>query len=159
MNTPKSFKPYQEYIHLRLSAKLIRPTMENKYLIDSFLQAARKPSFQHWWMTAETWTELIAHHYQLPEATCYSGQKLVNAISRCKWLNALIETKGVINNSICLYRNKRRPKGVKQMHCFYSAPKGETPIGENATSNWYLTITTELLYVKVTRSNCLNFRK
>ncbi len=42
------------------------------------------------------------------------------------------------------------------MHCFYSAPKGETPIGENATSNWYLKITTELLNVKVTRSNCLN---
>ncbi len=27
---------------------------------------------------------------------------------------------------------------------------------KNATSNWYLTITTELLNVKVTRSNCLN---
>ena len=55
--------------------------MENKYIIDSFLQAARQPSFQHRWMTAETWAELIARHYQLPEATCYSRQKLVNAIS------------------------------------------------------------------------------
>jgi len=133
--------------------------MENKYIIDSFLQAARQPLFQHRWMTAETWAELIARHYQLPEATCYSGQKLVNALSRCKWLNALIETRGVINNSICLYRNKHRPKGGKQMHCFYSAPKGETPIGDNATSNWFLKITTELLNVKVTRSNCLNLEK
>ena len=45
------------------------------------------------------------------------------------------------------------------MHCFYSAPKGETPIGDNATSNWFLKITTELLNVKVTRSNCLNLEK
>ncbi len=104
-------------------------------------------------MTAETWAELITRHYQLPEATCYSGQKLVNAISRCKWLNALIETRGVINDNIC---NKHRPKGGKQMHCLFSAPKEETPIGDNSSSNWYLKITTELLNVKVTRSNCLN---
>ncbi len=100
-------------------------------------------------MTAETWVELIAHHYQLPEATCYSEQKLVNTISQCKWLNALIETRGVINDSICLYRNKHRPKGVKQMHCFFSDPKGETPIGDNAISNWYLKITTELKLLEV----------
>jgi hypothetical protein len=98
-------------------------------------------------MTAKTWAELIL--LTTISSQSHSGQKLVNAISHSKWLNALIETRGVINDGICLYRNKHRPKGGKQMHCFYSAPKGETSIGDNANSNWYLNITKELLNVNV----------
>ncbi len=47
----------------------------------------------HYWMTAETWTELIVHHYQLPQPTCYSGQRLKNAICHCKRFNALIKSR------------------------------------------------------------------
>jgi hypothetical protein len=130
--------------------------MDNKYIIESFLQAARNDIFQHCWMTAETWAELIARHYKLPESTCYNGQKLVNAIGRCKWLNPLIESTGVINDNLSLFRNKHRPKGGKIMYCFYAAPKGERPTGENAHATWYLKVTKELLNIKVTRSTSLN---
>jgi hypothetical protein len=42
------------------------------------------------------------------------------------------------------------------MYCFYAAPKGESPIGENAVATWNLKITTELLNIKGTRSTSSN---
>jgi hypothetical protein len=37
--------------------------MENKFIIDSFLQAAQHPTFQRRWMMVETWAELVNSHY------------------------------------------------------------------------------------------------
>ena len=48
--------------------------MENKFIIDSFLQAAQHPPFQHRWMTVETWAELVNSHYQIPEAAGFNGE-------------------------------------------------------------------------------------
>jgi hypothetical protein len=65
--------------------------LENKFIIDSFLQAAQHPTFQYHWMTVETWAELIKSHYQIPEAAGFNDEKLKNALKHCKWLYAIIE--------------------------------------------------------------------
>jgi hypothetical protein len=106
--------------------------MENKFIIDSFLQAAQHPPFQHCWVMVKTRAELINGHYQIPEAAGFNGEKLKNALKRCNWLIAIIKSKGVVKDSTNLYVNNYRPKGGKQCHCYYAAPKGQYPSGENA---------------------------
>ena len=123
--------------------------MENNHIIATFLQACRNPLFQHRWMAAETWSELINDHYRIAPSLRFSGESLLKAVSRCKWLNNLVNT-GVINDSISLFRNNYRPKGSKNCYCFYAAPKG-------VTASWYLNISKELLSTKVTRSCSLTF--
>jgi hypothetical protein len=84
-------------------------------------------------------------------------KKLVEATCHTKWLNKLIESTLAIKDDISLYRNKHKPNGGSQIYGFYSAPTGEKPISENATSSWYLKISTELLNnVKITKSFSLN---
>ena len=143
-----------ENIPIQLPPKRIKPTMENNHIIATFLQACRNPLFQHRWMAAETWSELINDHYRIAPSLRFSGESLLKAVSRCKWLNNLVNT-GVINDSISLFRNNYRPKGSKNCYCFYAAPKGEKPTAENATATWYLNISKELLSTKVTRSSSL----
>jgi hypothetical protein len=81
--------------------------MENKFIIDSFIQAAQHPPFQHHWIV-ETWTELVNSHFQILEAAGFNGEKLKNALKHCKWLNVIVESKGVIKDSINLYVNKKK---------------------------------------------------
>ena len=129
--------------------------MDNKYIINIFLQACRNVTFHHRWMTADIWAELVNNYYMPPASLRFNGKQLVEAIRRTRWLNELIESTEAVNEDTCLYRNKHRPKGGSLIYCFYAAPKGQKPTGENATSNWFLNLSTELLNVKITRSSSL----
>jgi hypothetical protein len=106
-------------------------------------------------MTADIWAELVNNYYMPPASLRFNGKQLVEAIRRTRWLNELIESTEAVNEDTCLYRNKHRPKGGSLIYCFYAAPKGQKPTGENATSNWFLNLSTELLNVKITRSSSL----
>jgi hypothetical protein len=53
-----------------------------------------------------------------------------------------------------LYKNKNRPKGGKQVHHFYAAPKVERPSGELLLSIYK--ITTELIKISFARCNSFN---
>ncbi len=104
-------------------------------------------------MMAETWIELTTAHYNLPSEVQYTSKTLIEAIHRTKWLSSL-DTTGEVNEHISLYLNKHKPKGDKQIYCFYAAPRGEKPLGKNATKEWLkeVSLATDLLNFKKTRN-------
>ena len=115
--------------------------------------------FQHRWMPVETWAELINHYYKPPLSLVCNSTKLLNAVTRTKWFNTAIETTGVIDDELSLYRNRHRPKGEKQIYCFYAAPKGVKPtIREKQWYN-YIDYADDLLSKKITRSETLYLSK
>jgi len=135
--------------------------MDNKFIVQVFLEACRKADFQDKWMSAATWAEIVCRHYNLGVDVAFDGTKLTQAIGRDKALNSLIEgNNGQINEHVSLYRNKYRPKGLsKQIYCFYATRKGERPDGIDATSQWHTNISsaTDLLQKRVTRNTTLKF--
>jgi hypothetical protein len=74
--------------------------MENKFIIECFLQGAQHQPFQNHWMAIDELAELINTHYQIPEAACFNGQKLKNVLTCCRWPNANIESRGSVYESI-----------------------------------------------------------
>jgi hypothetical protein len=59
-------------------------------------------------MTVDTWTELIAVHYQLVKDVIFSGSDLVEAVHRTQWLENLIQGGGLVKEDLTLYRNSYR---------------------------------------------------
>lgn len=94
-------------------------------------------------------------NYQIPEASCFSRQKLKNVLTCYKWLNTIIESRGAVFDSIQLYVNGYRPKGGEPQNCYYAASKGKCPYGENSGPNCYLKIKKDL---KATRSTSLKLQ-
>jgi hypothetical protein len=126
----------------------------NKFVVDSFLEACQNPEFQGKWMTSATWGEVISRHYALSPEVSYDGKKLIQAIGYSKWLLSIIESNGMINETISLFRKNYRPKGSKsQITCFYAAPKGSKPSGIDALVKWTTNINDgkDLLSKKITR--------
>jgi hypothetical protein len=80
-----------------VAVQLISATMDNRFVIDSFLEACHNAEFQGKWMTATTWAELVSLHYSLVPELSYDGNKLVQANGHSKWLVSLIETTGIVN--------------------------------------------------------------
>ncbi len=101
-------------------------------------------------MRAETWAALISHFYKPPLSLIFNGKQLLDAISHTKWLITLIKTTGVIDDTFCLYKNRHRPTGGKQLYCFYATPKGEKP-KEKSWHN-YIDDANSLLNKVLTRS-------
>ena len=114
--------------------------------------------FQHRWMPAETWAVLINHYYKPPQSLYCDSTKLLNAVTRTKWFNTAISTTGVIDDELSLYRNRHRPKGGKQIYCFYAAPNGVKPtIKEKPWFN-YIDYAEDLLQIKTTRTKTFVFK-
>jgi hypothetical protein len=80
--------------------------VEMNYIISSFKEAAKIYVFQHRWMTAEKWAVLITHYYKPPLSLIFIGKQLLDAISHTKWCVTLIETTGVIIDTLCVYKNR-----------------------------------------------------
>jgi hypothetical protein len=57
---------------------------------------------------------------------------------------------------ISLYINKHRPKGEKQIYCFYAAPRGKKRQGKNATKEWFkeVSLAIDLLNLKKNKKHC-----
>jgi len=111
--------------------------------------------FQHCWMPAETWVELINHYYKPPTSLILDSKNLLNAIARTKWFQTALETTGLIDNDLCIYKNRYRPNGGKQTYCFYSAPSGAKPTVKEKPWFTYINYAEDLLKTKVTRTNTL----
>ena len=91
---------------------------DNKFIVDTFLEATHNKAFHHRWMTADTWVELIVQYYKPPIDKLFTSSDLLNAIRRTKWLVDVIDTTKVIDDELSLYRNTYKP---------YAAPRGEMP--------------------------------
>ena len=129
--------------------------MENKYFISAFIEAAKNPMFQHRWMPAETWAELVNHYYKPPINLLLDSKQLLTAIARTKWFQTALETTGLVDEDLSIYKNRYRPYGGKQIYCFYSAPSGAKPTA--AEKNWfnYINYAEDFLKTRVTRTNTL----
>ena len=138
--------------------------MENKFITTSFLDACRKPQFQNRWMTAETWCDVIAHHFKLPPETIYNGKQLNNAISRNKVYGSQVdsssglETSDAISGANVFRQSYRQKNSTTKVYCFYAAPKGEKPKGIDSTNKWFNNIYdgAELLNIRVNRGSKLS---
>ena len=126
--------------------------VETNYIISSFKEAAKNSVFQHRWMMAKTWVALINHFYKPPISLIFNGKQLLDAISRTKRLITLIETTGVIDDTLCRYKSRHRPKGGKQLYCFYATPKGEKPTVKENPWHYYIDDANSLLNKVLTRS-------
>jgi len=109
-------------------------------------------------MPAETWAALINHYYKPPQSLFCDGTKLLNAVTRTKWFNTAISTTGVIDDELSLYRNRHRPKGGKQIYCFYAAPNGVKPTVKEQHWFNYINYAEDLLQIKTTRTKTLVFK-
>ena len=130
--------------------------MENKFFISSLKEAAKNTIFQHSWTPVETWAESINHYYKPPLSQVCNSTKLLNAVTHTKWFNTAIKTTGVIDDELSLYRNRHRPKGGKQIYCFYAAPKGVKPTIKEKQWHNYIDYAYDLLNKKITRSETLH---
>jgi hypothetical protein len=90
----------------------------NKFIIDTFLEAAHNKAFHHHWMTADTWVKLIVQYYKPPIDKLFTSSDLLNAIRQTKWLVDDIDTTKVIDDEVSLYRNNYRPKGGRSSTAF-----------------------------------------
>jgi hypothetical protein len=136
-----------------VTPKGIKLTMENKFYISSLKEAAKNTMFQNHWMPVETWAELINHYYKPALSLVCNSTKLLNAVTHTKWFNTAIETTGVIDDELSLYRNRYHPKGGKQIYCFYAAPKGVKPTINEKQRHTYIDYSYDLLNRKITRLN------
>ena len=130
--------------------------MENKYFISAYIEAAKNPMFQHRWMPAETWAELVNHYYKPPINLLLDSKQLLTAIARSKWFQTALETTGLVDEDLSIYKSRYRPFGGKQIYCFYSAPSGAKPTATE--KNWfnYINYAEDLLIkTRVTRTNTL----
>jgi hypothetical protein len=80
----------------------MKTTIDNKYIINIFLQACHIVTFHHHWMTADTWAEQVNNYYMPLVYLCFNEKQLVEAIHQTKWLNKLIESTGAVNEDTCL---------------------------------------------------------
>ena len=49
--------------------------VDNKFVVDSFLEACQNPEFQGKWMTSATWADVISRYYALSPELSYNGKK------------------------------------------------------------------------------------
>ena len=137
--------------------------MENKFITTSFLDACRKPQFQNRWMTAETWCDVIAHHFKLPPETIYNGKQLNNAISRNKVYGSQVdsssglETSDAISGANVFRQSYRQKNSTAKVYCFYAAPKGQKPIGIDTTNKWLNNIYKHLSSISIRYNTLIPF--
>ena len=129
-----------------------------KFIIKTFLDAARNVKFQEHWMTPDTWAKLIDHFYKPPLDRRFNGEDLVYAVGRTKWLVDAIETTNYVDETLRLFRNNHRRKNSPVIWGFYACSKDGMPKGRTG-SNWHLDIydANELLEGKITKSKTLKF--
>ena len=140
----------------------LHPSVCKKYIVASFLEACHNDQFHHWWMTADTWSDLIFHHSKVDPSLRYSGKDLVKVLSSKS--NQLltnqmdVDVNNVPRNHIGIFRQRFNPKNGSRTHCFYAMPIGCKPKIKLDTK-WYLEIlnASDLLERVITRRSTLNF--
>ncbi len=127
-------------------------TLDNKFIIKSFLDATRVVEFHEKWMTTETWAALVFHHFEFPSSLRYDGKQLHKAITLDRRLAGSMDSEcGASTEQSNVFRRWYKPKGVKgNIYCYYTTQLGGKPL--NSTTKWFNTInhSNELLIIKNT---------
>ena len=108
------------------------PVDKNHFILACFLKASRRSKFQHRWMSAETWAQLIVKKYTFisNNELVFNGVELNRCINTKK--NSLIclemeDRVKVTSDPIGIFRNDPRFLSKSKTYYYYATPKGELP--------------------------------
>ncbi len=78
--------------------------MSNKYSISRLIKAAQNTMFQHRWMTAKMWADLINHYYPSNDSKLIeAGSKLRGSIRRTQRFSDIVLGNGQVINEVSMY--------------------------------------------------------
>jgi hypothetical protein len=136
------------------------PVDKNHFILACFLEASRRSEFQHRWMSAETWAQLIVKCTLITNTELvFNGVELNRCINAKK--NSLIRSEmedrvKITSDPIGIFRNNRRLRGASITYYYYATPKGELPVTRQ-DKQWFENISDgkDLLNIVLTRSDDL----
>jgi len=67
---------YFKQCYIFAALEIHHQMVDNKFVVDSFLEACQNPDFQGKWMTSATWGEVISRYYALSPEVSYVGKNL-----------------------------------------------------------------------------------
>ena len=132
-------------------------TVDNGFIKTSFLQAARREEFQHKWMSAETWAQLIVKYSIVDSNLIFNGDQLDKCINsrENKRLREEMDLRLLIpKDHIGILCEQLRKKGsTKKTSYYYATTSGQSPLEKE--KRWYECIddAQELLSKKITRAS------
>ncbi len=77
------------------------------------MDATQNADFHDKSMIADTWTALVANHYQLPPLATYDGKQLTRAVNIDRRLTAVPDSTGEATEHTNVFRKWCKPKGFK----------------------------------------------
>ena len=133
--------------------------VDNGFIKSSFLLATRREEFQHKWMSAETWAQLIVKYSIIDETLVFDGNQLdkcLNSRENVRLREQMDLKSNVLGDHIGIFHEHIRKKGMsKKLYYYYATPIGETPL--KTQNKWFDCISDaeELLIKKITRSETM----
>jgi len=137
------------------------PVDKNHFILACFLEASCRSEFQHRWMSAETWAQLIVKYTLITNTELiFNGVELnrcINAKKQKHIRDQMDDRIKVTRDHIGIFRDNRRPFGQSaKTYYYYATPKGETPLKIEG-KQWFECVSegTDLLNIRLTKSDCL----
>jgi hypothetical protein len=133
--------------------------VDNGFIKSSFLLATRREEFQHKWMSAETWAQLIVKYSIIDPSLVFCGDQLdkcLNSRENVRLREQMDLKSNVPGDHIGIFREHIRKKGMsKKLYYYYATSIGETPL--KTQNKWFDCISDaeELLIKKITRSETM----
>jgi hypothetical protein len=126
----------------------------------SFLLATRREEFQHKWMSAETWAQLINKYSIINTSLVFYSDQLdrsLNSRENVRLRDQMDLKSNVPGDHTGIFREHIRKKGMsKKLYYYYDTPIGEIPL--KTQNKWFDCISdAEELLLKITRSETKQF--
>ena len=115
---------------------------DHGFIVSSFLSASRHEEFQHRWMSAETWAQIIVKYACISNIELQFNGIDLNRCLNTKKMNNLrdatdVDASKVTSDHIGIFRdNYRRHGQPSKKYYYYATPKGESPI-KLENKHWY----------------------
>ena len=133
--------------------------VDNGFIKLSFLLATRREEFQHKWMSAETWAQLIVKYSIIDPSLVFCGDQLDKCLSsreKVRLREQMDLKSNVPGDHIGIFcEHIRKNEMGKKIYYYYARPIGETPL--KTQNKWFDCISDaeELLIKKITRSETM----
>jgi len=113
--------------------------VDNGFIKSSFLLATRREEFQHKWMSAETWAQLIVKYSIIDPSLVFCGDQLdkcLNSRENVRLREQMDLKSNVPGDHIGIFREHIRKKGMSKKLYYYNATSiGETPL--KTQNKWF----------------------
>jgi len=105
-----------------------------------FIEAACIMDFHQRWMTADTWAELIIHHFNIELSLSFNGSYLVKVLGRKHhkqlWNLMECDQKIIPCDHVGIFQNQYHPCSSSPVHCFYATLPGYSP-KQTTNEKWF----------------------